>query len=110
MRIVQVEKYASEIVKEPAMDRIFDQAEGKESKQRTENDRRPARCVVHSKISKDARATEIGRVGRPVVDTAFADGPNDRALNVPSLPDSLGHANSVLHPLDRHLWGDYDRH
>jgi len=27
MRIVQVEKSASQIVKEPAMDRVFDQAE-----------------------------------------------------------------------------------
>jgi hypothetical protein len=32
MRIVQVEKSASQIVKEPAMDRIFDQAEEKQPK------------------------------------------------------------------------------
>ena len=92
MRIVQVEKSASQIVKEPAMDRIFDQAEEKQSKQRTENDRWPARCMVHSKISKDAWATEIGRVSRPVVDTALADGPNHRARSVPNRPDFLGHA------------------
>jgi hypothetical protein len=32
MRIVQVEKRTSQIVKEPAMDRIFDQAEEKQPK------------------------------------------------------------------------------
>jgi hypothetical protein len=92
MRFVQIEKSASLIVKEPAMDRIFDQAEEKESEQRTESDRRPARYMLHSKISEDARATEIDRVTRPVVDTAIADRPNQRARRVPNLPDSLGHA------------------